>query len=510
MPEGNINNKKIAKNTAYLYIRTFVVLIVSLYTSRVVLEILGASDFGIYTVVGGIIALMGFFQTAQSKSTSRFITYELGKNGVGDSLKKVFAVSMSIHVLAAIFAVILCETVGLWIICNWTKIPLERHTASIIVYQFSILVFCIHLIRIPYDSVVIAHEDMSIFAYFSIVEVALQLGLVLLLKVVNTDHLVLYAGLMVLSALVLLVMYYSYVRREYPIYKFKFIWDNRLSKNMLSFSGWTLFGSGANAVTQQGVSLLINNFVGLVANAAIGLSNQVNAAVGKFVNGFTTAFTPQIIKLYAKKNYTELNRLISQSSKFSFALCYILVLPILYNMEYILGLWLGDEVPEYTAGFCRMILICTLFDATTSVYNTAVTATGKIRFYQICISVSFLVDLVISYYLLYIKINPVLVFSSRILTRGLFNMFIGLYFINRYINFNIVEYVRVVIAKILIVIILTSMPTYLIYTNTSGFGRLFLTTLSSVCLISAAVLYILMSRAERGVVILKMKSLLNR
>ena len=354
MPEVVSNNQRIAKNTLYIYIRTIVVLIVALYTSRIVLEVLGAKNYGIYTVVGGIIALMGFFQAAQSKATSRFITYELGQNGITASLSKVFSASLTIHVLTAIIAVVLCETVGIWIIYNWIKIPPERQTAALIVYQFSILVFCIHLIRIPYDSVVIAHEEMSIFAYFSIIEAVLQLGFVLIIKYVKADSLILYAGLMALSALILLLLFYFYVRNKYPVYSFKFTWDKKISRGMLSFSGWTLLGSGSNALTQQGISLLMNNYVGLLANAAIGLCNQVNVAVSKFVSGFNTAFTPQVIKLYARDNYRELNLLISRSSKFSFALCYIMVLPLLCNMDFILEIWLGDDVPEYTAGFCRM------------------------------------------------------------------------------------------------------------------------------------------------------------
>ena len=214
---------------------------------------------------------------------------------------------------------------------------------------------------------------------------------------------------------------------------------------MLSFSGWTLLGSGSNALTQQGISLLMNNYVGLLANAAIGLCNQVNVAVSKFVSGFNTAFTPQVIKLYARDNYRELNLLISRSSKFSFALCYIMVLPLLCNMDFILEIWLGDDVPEYTAGFCRMVLICTLFDATTGVYNTAITATGRIRNYQILISLSFLLDLLLSFAMLYRGLEPVLVFSSRILTRGILNMVIGLYFINRYMGFDISGYIHSVL-----------------------------------------------------------------
>lgn len=503
MQDSAANNRRIAKNTIYIYIRTIVVLVVSLYTSRIVLEILGADDYGIYTLVGGIIALMGFFQSAQSKATSRFITFELGKNGIGESLKKVFAASMSIHIIMALVAVFLCETIGLWIICHWTKIPPDRQTAAIIVYQFSILVFCIHLIRIPYDSVVIAHEEMSVFAYFSIIEVALQLGLVFILKYTAGDSLVLYAGLMALSALILLLLYYAYVRVKYPIYSFKYTWDKNLSKRMLSFSGWTLLGSGSNALTQQGVSLLMNNFVGLVANAAMGLSNQVNIAVIKFIGGFSTAFTPQVIKLYAQRNYSDLNILISRASKFSFALCYIMVLPLFCNIDKVLEIWLGSDVPEYTAGFCRMILIGVIFDATSNVFNTAITATGRIKAYQIWISVSFALDLLTSYILLYVGINPVLVFISRIATRGALNMIIGIYYAKLYINYDISNYVKTVILKILLVLLITAIPTGIIYYHSESWSQFFLTSIFSIVATAISVFYILMTKSERHSIMLK-------
>lgn len=274
---------------------------------------------------------------------------------------------------------------------------------------------------------------------------------------------------------------------------------------MLSFSGWTLLGSGSNALTQQGISLLMNNYVGLLANAAIGLCNQVNVAVSKFVSGFNTAFTPQVIKLYARDNYRELNLLISRSSKFSFALCYIMVLPLLCNMDFILEIWLGDDVPEYTAGFCRMVLICTLFDATTGVYNTAITATGRIRNYQILISLSFLLDLLLSFAMLYRGIEPVLVFSSRILTRGILNMVIGLYFINRYMGFDISGYIHSVLLKILSVIAITGLPSYMIYCNTSGLSRFLSTSVYAVIATMVFVLYFLMSKEERIAVLTKIE-----
>ena len=497
------DNKRIAKNTIYLYIRTIIVLFISLYTSRVVLQVLGANDLGIYNVVGGIIALMSFFQAAQTKATSRFITYELGKNSVAEKLKKVFSVCMSIHILTAIVAVILAETVGLWIILHWTNIPIDRQLASVFVYQFSILVFCVQLIRIPYDSIIVAHEDMSIYAYFSILEVVLQLVLVLSVKEFRVDSLILYAGLMAFSSFILLLSYYIYVRKKFPVYTFRFLWDKEYSRRILSFSSWTLLGTSANTATQQGVSLLMNNFVGLVANAALGFSAQVNIAVSKFVNGFSTAFTPQIIKLYAQNDFSGLHSLMFRSSKFSFALCYIMALPLIINMDFILHLWLGNNVPQYTSEFCSLILICTIIDATTGVYNTTITATGNIKQYQLFISLSFLLDLICCSIMLMCEINPIYVFGSRIFTRGIINMFIGLYYVKRYVNFNIVQYSNEVLLKIFYTLLFTIIPIYYIAKITDGWVQLISTGFFSFILDSFCVFMFIMSHSERNIVLKK-------
>lgn len=500
------DNRRIAKNTIYLYIRTIVVLIVSLYTSRVVLQVLGAEDLGIYNVVGGIVALMSFLQAAQAKATSRFITYELGKRSSDEKLQKVFSVCMTIHVGIALIGFILGETIGLWIITNWTDIPVERQTAAMWTYQFAIVVFCIHLIRVPYDAVVVAHERMSMFAYMSILEAVLQLGIVMLLKKASGDSLIYYAASVAFVALVLYLCYYVYVRMKFQIYVFKPVWDKGYSKSVLSFSGWTLLGSGANTATQQGTNLLMNNFVGLVANAALGFAGQVNIAVGKFVNGFSTAFTPQVIKLYAQKDYIALHALMTRASKFSFALCYFMALPLIVNMEFILTLWLGDNVPMYTKEFCQLILVCTIIDATTGIYNTMVTATGHIKKYQIAISLSFLLDLVCCSILLLCRINPVLVFSSRILTRGLINMGIGLHYIKKYVSFSISAYINGVIVKIGYTILLTALPVYWVFCETNGWPRFISTSLLSIVLISGCVYVFIMTKSERISIMNKFKS----
>lgn len=498
------DNKRIAKNTIFLYIRTIVVLLVSLYTSRVVLQVLGAKDLGIYNVVGGIVTMMSFFQAAQTKATSRFITYELGKHSSNKILQKVFSVCMTIHIIIAVISLIFGETVGLWIIIHWTDIPLERQAAAMWVYQFALIVFCCQIVRVPYDAIVVAHERMSMYAYMSILEAVLLLGMAFLLMVTPGDSLIYYSASVAFIAFIVFLCYYIYVHRLFDAYRYKLLWDKEYSMRILSFSGWTLLGSSANTATQQGTNLLMNNFVGLIANAALGFASQVNIAVSKFVNGFSTAFTPQIIKLYAKKEYESMHILMNRSSKFSFVLCYLMALPLITNMGFILSLWLGNNIPMYTKEFCQLILVCTIFDATTGVYNTTITATGKIKYYQTAISLSFLLDLACCYVLLVCSINPVFVFGSRIMTRGIINMLIGLYFVKSYTHFDILNYSKTVLLNIILTMIISILPVYFIAKVTDGWICLISTSLVSVLLISICSLYIIMTQSERQSVLSKL------
>lgn len=502
--DASSDNKRIAKNTIFLYIRTLVVLIISLYTSRIVLKVLGVEDLGIYNVVGGIVALMSFFQSAQAAATSRFITFELGVGCQHSQLRKVFSVSLSIHILISVLILLLGETLGLIVLKYWTNIPHERQVAAFWVYQLSLITFIMNMIRVPFHAVIIAQENMSLYAYLSIFETILKLVLVLILQYWVCDHLIWYGVLLAGVALITFLFYLMSVYYKYPIYKGRLIWDKIIANKIIKFSGWTLLGSSANVATQQGVGLLFNNFVGLVANAAMGFTNQVNAGVSQFVSSFTTAFKPQIIKLYAQQDYSRLHLLINRASKFSFVLAYIMVLPLICNMDYILHLWL-NEVPQYTTEFCQIILICTTIDATTGVYNTAITATGEIRIYQILISLSFILDLILSYILLTFHFPPYIVFASRILTRGIINMCIGLCGIRKLIDFRIKNYVSQVLVPIFFTVVISLVPLHYICPLLSGWSRLLLTTATSMLIIGTCAWLLIFNSHEREVLLDKFK-----
>ena len=494
------SNKRIAKNTVLLYIRTAVVLFISLYTSRLMLKALGAEDLGIYNVVGGIVALMVFFRSSLSKSTSRFITYELGEKGDCCSLNRIFSSAMTIHIMIAVLVMVLGESVGIYILNNWTDIPETRQLAAFWVFHCSLAVFCFQLLTTPYESIIIAHENMSVFAYMSILSALLKLGIVYVLLGSSTDRLILYGIMMVVMDSLILLLYFLYVKRKYPIYKFRFLWDKNYSRRMFAFSGWTLLGSSANAATQQGVSLLFNNFVGLVANTALGFANQVNGAVVQFVNSFQTAFNPQIIKLYAQKEVEKMHLLMSRASKISFILAYVLALPLIANMDFILHIWLGN-VPQYTTEFCQLILISCVIDSTTSVFNTAITATGNIRGFQIGISVSFFLDLLSAAALLLLHQHPALVFGSRILTRGLINMLIELYFAHKQLSFNIFNYLATVCFPILLTVIVTVPMTWLFVRLFTGWNCLFITCVISLVSCFFITMYVFLNCSEREIVL---------
>lgn len=503
------NNVRIAKNAIFLYIRTFFVLLISLYTSRLILQALGEIDLGIYNVVGGIVTLMAFFQQAQTKATSRFITYELGNKDKAGEPEKVFSICLTIHVLIVFLILLLGETIGVYIVNKWIEIPGDRMVAANWIYQFSLFTFCIHLIQVPYHALVIAHEKMSVYAYMSILEVLLKLGVVYALLCYRGDKLILYGGMLVLLASIILFSYILYTKKKYPLYKVNLIWNKDKYIQILSFSGWTLLGSSANTTTQQGVSLLFNKFVGLVANTALGFANQVNAAVGQFVGSFTTAFNPQIIKLYAQGDYSALHLLMMRASKFSFFLAYLIALPLIVNMDFILHIWLGN-VPQYTTEFCQLILICSVIDATTGVFNTAITATGNIKHYQLGISISFFLDLLIALLLLIMGAHPALVFGSRILTRGIINMFIGLYFVNNLVNFDIVNYFKSVLFPVITTILVSLPLVYFISDNYTEWNKIVLSSIVSSLMLMICLAIVLMDDTERNQIIKFIKKNVRR
>ena len=407
------NNKRIAKNTLLLYVRMLFTMIISLYTSRVVLNTLGVTDYGIYNVVGGIVSLFTFLSGSMSTATQRYITFALGRaNDV--YLKKVFSTSLFIHLLLSFLIIILAETVGLWFLNNYMQIPENRMDAASWVYQISIMACVVTLMSVPYNSAIIAHERMQAFAYISVLEVLLKLGIVYMLLISNFDKLKLYALLMLTVNLLMRLVYRVYCKKHFEETRFKLVYDRELIPKMMGFASWNLFGSVACVMYTQGVNVILNMFFGPIVNAARGVAVQVQGVVNSFCANFQMAVNPQITKSYAKGDLEYMHKLVFQSSKYSYFLILLLSMPIMLETEVILKCWL-KVVPDHTVNFLRLILCTVLIETLANPMMISAQATGKIKIYQIVVGGLLLFILPISYIALKFGLPPESVFVVHLL-----------------------------------------------------------------------------------------------
>lgn len=409
-------SKTIAKNTLFLYIRMFFNMGVTLFTSRIILKTLGIEDYGIYNLVGGIVILFSFLNGAMSASTQRYLNFEIAK---GDRLKvnRLFCTSFNIHLIISFLVLILGETIGLWFLNYKLNIPSDRIYAANWVYQMSLVTTVINITRIPYNAVIIAHQKMSFYAYIGIFETLLKLLIVYLLVFFSRyDHLIVYSFLLMIVNFIINIIYRGYCIRRYKIESvYHFVNDKDLMMKMTSFSGWNLFGQVANVGASQGIAMILNVFIGVTINAAVGIANQVNVAIYSFVSNFQVAFNPQITQTYAKGEIEKHNNLILLTAKMSFFLLAFLVFPVLVNTDFVLKLWLGNNLPEYVQQFTQIILFTSLVDALSGPFWIAAHAIGSIKKYQICLSLILLLNLPLAYLLLYSNLSPVYVFVLKFL-----------------------------------------------------------------------------------------------
>ena len=413
IPENsNQNNKRIAKNTAMLFFRMFTIMAVSLYTSRIVLDLLGIADYGVYNIVGGIVALSSFITNSMSNGVLRFITYALGE-GNHDKLRKTFGMCINLQLVIAIALFLLLETIGLWFLNTQLNIPQDRMNAANWVYQFSILTILLNITSTPYSAAVIAYEKMSVFAYVSIIEVILKLGLVFLLTASPMDSLQLYAILMFVSSLIIRSIYQLYCRYNIKGCRYYYFWDLNMFKAILSFSGWNMLGGMSIVFGNHGVNILLNIFFGVVVNAAKGVSMQVQAIVFNFHNNILTALRPSIIKAYAQGNYEYMRDLTYRGAKYSFLMLLLVSFPMILETEQILSLWL-KEIPKYSALFTRLLLIVSLIDCLSGTIMIVSQATGNLKRYQLTVTTVLILQLPISYIFLKLGFVPESVFYINI------------------------------------------------------------------------------------------------
>lgn len=398
MTSVSSDNKRIAKNTLMLYVRMFFTMAVSLYTSRVVLRTLGVEDYGIFSVVGGIIAMFTFINSAMVSSTQRYLNYELATDEC-DRLQSVFSTSLQIHALIAAIIIILGETAGLWFLKEKLVIPESRRTAAMWVYQCSIMACAVNIMSAPYNADIIAHEKMSAFAYISILEVCLKLAIVYLLTILPYDKLIVYAVLLLLVQLSVRWIYTLYCHKHFKESHYAPALDKQLFKEMSGFAGWSFVGNLAAILYTQGLNMMLNIFFGPVVNAARGIAVQVQSAVQQFVGGFQTALNPQITKNYASGNLEQMHSLMFRSARFSFLLLFFISLPVLLETDFLLAVWL-KTVPENAVIFTQLMICISLIYTTANPCVIANQATGKVKVYQIVVGSILLLIVPISYVVL--------------------------------------------------------------------------------------------------------------
>lgn len=383
MADHSADNKRIIKNTLLLYVRTFATMAVGLYTSRLTLQLLGVDNYGIYNVVGGFVSLFSLINGSLTSASSRFITFTLGTNNLEES-KRVFSSVFNIHAILALIILILAETIGIWFLQNQMEIPNGREDAAMVVFQCSLITFLLGLMLVPYNASIVAHEKMGAFAWLSIFDVISKLVLVSCLYFVSSDRLIFYAIFNLISSLLVQLLHWIYCKRKFE----ECVWNPKNQSNqfkkMLSFAGWNFIGSSSALLSGHGVNLLYNIFFGVVANASMGVANQVLGWVTRFVYGFTSAINPQITKSYASGDLNYMHQLICKGSKFSYFLMFTFAFPLLVEADTLLSVWLA-EVPTYAPLFTQLVIINALFGILSNTFITAQLATGDIKKYQIVV-----------------------------------------------------------------------------------------------------------------------------
>ena len=390
-----VNTKRIAKNTAILYVRMLFIMVISLYTSRVILSTLGEVDFGLYNVIGSIVVAFSFLNGVMSSACSRYFAIELGRKDE-KALNNVFNLNITLFLAIGFVILILAETIGLWFMNNKMQIPSDRMEAAQWVYQCSVAAFIVNMITTPYRAIVTAREDMKVHAYCSVVEAVLKLMIVYVLTIISYDKLSLYAVLTLGLSVGVSAFYHFYCRHYYKECRFSFYFERGLFVEIFHYTKWQVLGAMADVGKNSGINIILNMFFGALLNAARGIAYQVNMNINQFVANFTMSFNPQIIKAYAVGETKEMMNLVFFSSKVSYFLLFMLVFPVCVEIDPILTLWLG-EVPEYTAIFCRLTLLASLVDSLSYSLSAAVRATGNVRLFQSLVSGVLLLAVPIAY-----------------------------------------------------------------------------------------------------------------
>lgn len=491
-----------------MYIRMGVTMLVQLYTSRIVLNALGVNDYGIYNIVGSVILAFSFISGPLGTATQRFYNFELGQNNK-ENVNSIFNHSLIIYSILAVILFLILESAGLWFIHNQMQLPVDRMDAALWAFHLSVLGFIFSLLKVPYESLIIAHEKMSFYAYVSIVEVLLKLLNAFCLLYIAVDKLILYSINQLVITWIIGGCVVLYCNRKFVYVRLRKMWDICIFKQLLGFSGWSLFGSIASMSANQGLNILLNVFYGVAVNAAMGIANQIGLSVNQFVTNFQIAFRPQIVKSYAAGNVSELRELISNASKFSYLLLFMLVCPLCFNIDFILRVWLKN-VPEYTSVFCIFILLYTLLEALSAPMWMTVQATGKIRTYQLIISSIIGLNFFISYAFLKLGFSPLIVLQVKCCLDVVY-LVIRLWFMRKMVNYSVGYFVKEVLLPIFVISVLSmGMISLAISVVEKELYKLLISCTVFILAYIPACYYIALSSSERRIILKFVASKIRR
>lgn len=502
------NTGRIAKNTVFLYLRSLVVMLIALYTSRIVLKVLGVEDYGIYNVVGGVITMLSTLTSTMQATYQRFYNVEMGKGNM-QGVIGMFQYSLTSQLIIASLVLVLGETIGLWFVVNKLVIPHNRAFAALWVYQASVISFIVSIFSSPFMALITANEKMGFYAGVSIIDSVLQLAIVFLIQILPGDHLIVYAFLQVLVSLFNIILYVVYCRRNIKETIIKFKWGVGLKK-MFFFSGWSLFGELGQVAKTQGISIILNLFFGPVVNAARGVASQVLKAVQQFITSFQTSFRPQLTKSYASGDYAYMRTLYYSATKLSYYLIFTLSLPILLETPYILHLWLGENVPEYTSIFTRLILLTAFVSAFSNPTSCIAYATGRIKWFSVVVGIGNILILPVTWIVLKKGFNPASAMVVSLIITVLIQV-LRILITAKIAPINFFSYLKkVVLPTVLYSILSLLAPLIIKYMMSDGFGRLFLICVVSVISCFVFAWLVGLNGYEKSFVLNKLKTIKNR
>lgn len=503
------NNKRIAKNTLFLYFRMLVALLLTLYTTRVLLSSFGEIDYGVYNVVAGVVAMFAFLNASLTACIQRFYNFEHGLTGdIG--MNKVFITSCFIQVLLSIVVIILAETLGLWYMNNILVVPDDRLEASLVLYQCTVVSLVLVILQVPYSSAIMAYEKMDYYAYVGIIDVVLKLVIAFIITYNEGDRLILYGFLLIGVSLVDFILYYAYVKFRFKAIHFRYRFDVCLFKSMLSFAGWSMFGSFAMVMRNQGLSMILNAFLGPIVNAARGISYQIKGGLVGFINNISTATRPQVVEAYAQNDLDRSTRLTFASTKICYYLLYMMALPVSYEINYILHLWLGMDIPENTAIFSILILVIALIDGLNPPITTLIYATGNNGRYNLLTSLIGLLILPLSYIALKLNMHPAFVYVASIIV-SVFVQVASMWCLQDVAGIHMWQYTRSVLIPCGVVTVATILLPFLVLTYFDpSFIRLLLTCMISVISICGACYFLGLDKSEKIIIKSMISNILMR